>query len=172
MHKEQYIINQSGVFDQNIVEKILKLIKIEVSKIELDCLINKRIYSAAVECLDNILKHSELLKNYDLEQKYPSRFYLKDKGDTIIMYSGNVMLNENVRVLMNQFEELSTMKFDKLNQLYKSKLQNAKISDRGGAGLGLIIMAKIAGKKISYNFEKINDKFSFFALQIEFNKIL
>ena len=49
-------------------------------------------------------------------------------------------------------------------------LSTAEISEKGGAGLGLIVMAKTTKQKIKYDFEKINDKFSYFAMQLNLKK--
>ena len=57
---------------------------------------------------------------------------------------------------------------DEVNELYKKSLANAEISEKGGAGLGLIVMSKFTGKNIKFDFEKINDKFSYFAMQLNF----
>jgi hypothetical protein len=39
-----------------------------------------------------------------------------------------------------------------------------KISEKGGAGLGLIDIAKKTGSKLSYQFKELNDEVSFFIL--------
>lgn len=172
MNKDDYIVSEFGEFNCDDFEKLLKLIKLELGKLELDQQITKRIYAASVECIDNIMKHSDDTKDDILSKKYPSRFKIQDVDDKIILYSANVIRNDNVDELIEKFEILSKMKHHKINQLYRVTLQKAEISDKGGAGLGLIIIARILGKKIKYDFERINDKFSYFALQIEFNKIL
>jgi hypothetical protein len=43
-------------------------------------------------------------------------------------------------------------------------LSNAEFSSKGGAGLGLIEMAKKTGNKLDYDFIKLDDKFSYFIL--------
>jgi len=50
--------------------------------------------------------------------------------------------------------------------LYKDSLSNAEISEKGGAGLGLILMSKTTRQKIIFDFEKINHNFSYFAMQL------
>jgi len=46
-------------------------------------------------------------------------------------------------------------------------LLHGKISNKGGAGLGLIDMARKSGNKLLYAFEKVDEKFSYFYLHTE-----
>ena len=43
-------------------------------------------------------------------------------------------------------------------------MREGRLSDRGGAGLGFIDIAKKTGEKLIYSFLKINEKRSFFVL--------
>ena len=47
---------------------------------------------------------------------------------------------------------------------YLAKLNSTKLSDKGGAGLGLMDIARKSGKKLEYDFENISEKISFFSL--------
>ena len=169
--KNKIIIDETGIADQESINLVLKSVKNVLKKTFFEVKTNKRVYAAAVECLDNVLKHSEEINDDPGFNGYPSRFYMKDTGKSIVLYAGNIILNSNIEKLIKRFEILDDLKPANLNQLYKKKLLTAEISDKGGAGLGLIIIAKISGKRIKYDFEKINNKFSYFALQIEFNYI-
>ncbi len=172
MNPTTRVLDKSGIFSQEDINSILKELKDKLDTLLSDPTVNRRVYSAAVECLDNVLKHSEekISNDYSNKQKdYPSRFQLDDTGHSIVIYAGNKILNKNISSLMKQLEALNDLKPSNLNSLYKKKLLTAEISERGGAGLGLIIIAKIPGKKITYDFEKINNKFSYFSLKLEFN---
>jgi len=46
-------------------------------------------------------------------------------------------------------------------------LTNKKLSSRGGAGLGFVEMVRKSGEKLDYYFDKLDDKRSFFYLQIK-----
>jgi len=52
--------------------------------------------------------------------------------------------------------------------LYRQTITNGKFTDKGGAGLGLIEMAKITNNPIKYRFESINDQFSLYYLILTF----
>ena len=56
------------------------------------------------------------------------------------------------------------MSAPELKELRKETMIKGTISKEGGAGLGLIDMAKRTGNQLLYNIEKINEEHSFFIL--------
>ena len=54
-----------------------------------------------------------------------------------------------------------------LKQMYKKQINEGKISSRGGAGLGLIDIARKSGQKLKYQFLDLNNNYYFFILEIE-----
>jgi hypothetical protein len=53
-----------------------------------------------------------------------------------------------------------------IKEYYKETITNGQFSLQGGAGLGLIEMAKISGNKIEYMFQRVNDSYVNFGLRI------
>ncbi len=168
MKKYDVIINFKGPITLAIIDDILHKLKWYLhTHVEDDKLIRKRVYSLAVECLDNIFKHSDLKDAENkLVQEYPPRFIVEFFNDTFIIHTGNIILNENVHIVIQRLSKLNKLADEDINQLYKDTLSNAEISEKGGAGLGLIVMAKTTREKINFDFEKINHKFSYFAMQL------
>jgi len=46
--------------------------------------------------------------------------------------------------------------------LYKQQIKEGKLSEKGGAGLGFIDIAKKSGNKIEYQFKELTDDRFFF----------
>ena len=167
MKNYNVVINHIGSIDLRTIEEILYHIKIFLENDQLDKLIRKRIYSLSIECLENIFKHSDLCDGGEhLEKNYPSRFIIEKIADSFLIHTGNIILNDHIRFVIERLDKLNQLTQKEINTLYKKSLSDAKISLKGGAGLGLIVMAKTTGEKIKYDFEKINDKFSYFAMQL------
>ncbi len=172
MKKNKIIIDKTGLLNRDSIDTLLQKVKSVLDDLEPGQIIIKNVYSAAVESLDNVFKHSDYREaNDELTKKYPPHFIFETAGNTITINVRNLVLSKNINDLKVQLDKINSLKAGKLNQLYKSTLRNAQISDKGGAGLGLIIIAKVSGQRIKYDFEKINEKFSYFALQIKFNNI-
>lgn len=171
MKSYDVVINHKGFVSLDIIDDLLHHLKTYLLHKQPDKLLRKRVYSLSVECLDNILKHSDLNEeDHELLVKYPPRFIVEKIAENYLIHTGNIVMNVNMDEIIPRLEKLNTLEFNDINALYKKSLANAEISEKGGAGLGLIIMAKYTRQKIRYDFEKINDKFSYFAMQLNLKK--
>ncbi|MDK2977627.1 MAG: hypothetical protein PWP52_341 [Bacteroidales bacterium] len=167
MNKYDVVINFNGNISLPVIDDILHKLKVYLHNNINDKLIRKRVYSLAVECLDNIFKHSDLTDiNNKLVNKYPPKFIVEFFHDTFLIHTGNIISNENTEKVIQKLTQLNKLADTEVNQLYKDSLSNAEISEKGGAGLGLIVMAKTTRQKIHFDFERINHNFSYFAMQL------
>jgi len=60
---------------------------------------------------------------------------------------------------------------EELNEMYKKQLKDGKIGEHGGAGLGLIDIARKTENKIEYMFLPINVAEEYFILKAEVDPI-
>ena len=61
-------------------------------------------------------------------------------------------------------ENINQLDRTNLNKLYKQKIKEGRLSEKGGAGLGFIDIARKTGQKLVYSFIKIDEEKSFFVL--------
>jgi len=61
-------------------------------------------------------------------------------------------------------EEINSLDKEGLKQLYKKQMREGRLSDKGGAGLGFIDIARKTGNKLEYHFLPIDETSSFFLL--------
>ena len=171
MKSYDVVVNHKGYINLDIIDDMLHHLKIYLAHKESDKVLRKRVYGLSVECLDNILKHADFLeKNHELIINFPPRFIIEKIAENYLIHTGNIILNENKLDVVFRLEKLNNLQSEEVNDLYKESLANAEISEKGGAGLGLILMAKTTREKIRYDFEKINEKFSYFAMQLNLKK--
>jgi len=168
MEYNEDIINYEGHIDRVVVDNILHELKTKLKILDIEVLTRKRIYSASVECLDNIYKHSEIKSNQDKTyEKYLPHFSVKKTDNAYLIEASNVLLNDEVKDLKSRLKKLNELEQDGINSLYKDTImKSAGLSDKGGAGLGLIVIAKTTKKHLFYDFEPINNKFSYFTLKV------
>ena len=154
-----------------VIDDILLKLKNYLQEKQIELVIRKRVYTLAVECLDNIYKHADHTNHIsEIISEYPPRFIIEKIYDDFQINTGNIILDINKGKITDKLENLNKLSLEDINILYKKSLTNAEISDKGGAGLGLIVMAKITTQKIKYDFQKINDKFFYFAMQLTIKK--
>jgi hypothetical protein len=56
---------------------------------------------------------------------------------------------------------------EELREYYQLSLNNAMVSNKGTAGLGMIDIARKSGNKLDFEFLKINEETSFFCLNVK-----
>ena len=80
--------------------------------------------------------------------------------------SGNPIRKGNIDRLKKALEHINGLDKDGLKELYKEIIKNTTISEKGGAGLGFVDMARKSGDKIEYSFPELNSEYSFFCLKV------
>jgi hypothetical protein len=78
--------------------------------------------------------------------------------------TGNVMESAQVPELRKRLRQINNLDPEQVRQVYRQMLDASKISDKGGAGLGLIEMAKKTGNKLDFDFIKINSDYYYYVL--------
>lgn len=160
-----------GYFTHNITKKILFLADTNIQKVTYQATLQKRIYYIMVEGLQNITRHQDEIANRNAE-KYPGIFAIQKNGDKYFISTGNLVSNENIPSLKDKLDTINSLDQEDLRKFHREMLSSGNMSDKGGAGLGLIEMSRKSGNKLLYSFEKLDDNYTYFYLQtlIPFDK--
>jgi hypothetical protein len=106
--------------------------------------------------------------NVDGSDRNRSAIFMIGKQDNAYtIFTGNYILNENVNGLKSRLDEVNSLTKEELKDYYKQVLNNGEMSLKGGGGLGMIDIARKTGQKLHYNFQNIDNKVSFFSLNIK-----
>jgi hypothetical protein len=154
-----------GVFTDKITDNILALAETNLVKKEDPRALKRKVYNVMVEGLQNITKHQA-----DIDQTVENNFgvfVLKKENLKYFITTGNLIENENIAALTAQIEQVNKLDELELKAYHRQVLVDGKISSKGGAGLGLIDMARKSGNKLLYAFEKVDEKYSYFYLHTE-----
>lgn len=133
----------------------------------------KKVFHVMVECLQNISKHADALED-DTSSTGSGRgifIVMKDQEEYVVT-TGNVISNEKVPELKKLLSNINNMDKEGLKDLYKTQIREGRISEKGGAGLGFIDIARKTGNPLNFNFLEINDNFSFFVLTSKISREL
>jgi hypothetical protein len=151
-----------GKFTQKITDSILALTETNLDKEEESPKIKKRVYAIMVECLQNITRHQD-----DAEDNDPKNFgifVIQKQEAKYFITTGNLVERKNIDQIKNLIEKINSLEKEELKDYYKKVLIEGSLSDKGGAGLGLIDMARKSGNKLIYSFKEISDIYSYFYL--------
>lgn len=151
-----------GKFNTDITDNILSLAEESLKLSEQKLSIKKRVYFVMVEGLQNITRHQEVLSvNFPVK---PGLFVLQRKEHSYFITTGNLIEKRNIQILRKQIERVNSLTKDELNEFYKTHLAEGSFSGKGGAGLGLIEIARKSKGTLSYDFRKIRGKYYYFYL--------
>ncbi len=162
MQKDNLGYIYRGHFDQNITDNILLLTESNLEKEEQSSKVRKRIYSIMVEGLQNITRHQD--DSDSATNEYYGIFVIQKKEDKYYITTGNAVDKDHIDNLKRLLEKINSLEKDELKDYYKEVLEEGSLSNKGGAGLGLIDMARKSGNKLLYEFVPINEQFLYFYL--------
>ena len=131
--------------------------------------IYKRILSVMIEALENIYKYSDQYsdKEYILKNFIPT-FRLERIDQSYIIRTTNPIKNVDIPNLKKKIDLVNSKTAEEIMIFYRQTITDGKFTDKGGAGLGIIEMAKITNNRIEYRFKSINDQFSLYSLILTF----
>jgi hypothetical protein len=150
-----------GDFTKHLTDNILELAETGMQTESENNLTKKKVYFIMVESLQNITRHqgtpeTRMLEGFFSMNKYPSGY---------LITSGNIVENKDIDVLKQKLDKVNSLDGAQLKELYQEMLAEGSFSSKGGAGLGLIEMARKSGNKLTYHFEAVNADFSYFYFQ-------
>ena len=152
-----------GKFTPQTTKSVLHLAERNIDSINDDAVIKRKVFNVLVECLQNVVKHGEMIENPSADQ-VPSLMIGREE-DHYAIVSGNAIPTESVRKLKSRIDKINTLDKEGLKDLYKKIMRDNTVSEKGGAGLGLIDMARKSGGQLSYDFSVIDNEFSYFSLK-------
>ena len=79
-------------------------------------------------------------------------------------------MNVQVEEIKSRIVQVNNLDRRGLKNLYKDTILTTEISEKGGAGLGIINMAIISENKLEARFQEINNDFSSYALIMKIDK--
>ncbi|MCF6241640.1 MAG: SiaB family protein kinase [Bacteroidales bacterium] len=162
--KQNYEYIYCGKFSNSITNNLLSLAQTFLERSEDTSKLKKKIYFVMVECLQNITKHQDVNGEMDDDSGI---LVLQKQNQKYYITTGNIIKNKNIDNLKLMLNKVNSLTTDELKKYYQEVLITGEISDKGGAGLGLIAMARKTASKLLFDFQEVNDQFSYFYLRTE-----
>ena len=169
MAENKVILIYEGDFTQETTKSILTMAERNLESSGEESGIKKKIFNVMVEALQNIVKHSDESKSGEVGH-HSAIFLIGHEKSQYSIMSGNPVKNENLPSLKKALEHINSLDKDGLKELYKEIIKNTTISDKGGAGLGFVDMARKSGEKLEWAFVPMNEDYHFFCLKVNIAK--
>lgn len=138
---------------------LLTLLEREMEFSEYSVVGRKRLFMFVLENLQNITRHATSHANDVI-----SLVIYNKTPDGYTVTTGNPIAVADVSVLKKNLENINNLEPDKVREAYRKMLQESDLSSKGGAGLGLMEMARKTGNKLDYDFIPVDNGNSYFIL--------
>jgi hypothetical protein len=148
-----------GVVTNDNSVPLLMLLEKEMETSDFGFVGRKRLFMFVLESLQNVSRHSGSQVHSNMSLVIYSKI---DGGYTVT--TANVISTANTMELKRRLDEINSLQTGEIRNVYRQMLSNSEFSSKGGAGLGLIEMAKKTGNKLDYDFLRIDDENSYFIL--------
>ncbi len=163
MVQQENILAHFGPLSYEEIGFLLNRMTAYVDKQGMTITIKKKVYSAMVESLENIYKHQDIISS---SNEYQPKFSLLLNEKEFSLFISNSLLNTKVEPLKEKLDRVNSLNKEGLKELYKLTILSGDVSPKGGAGLGIINIAKVSENKINYKFETINNQYSYFTINV------
>jgi len=130
-----------------------------------------KVFHIIVESLQNISKHAQNLEHVREDLKGIGTFLIAKSGTDYFIIAGNLVHNEDKKDIIDLIDKINSLDKDGLKKLHKQQMREGRLSDRGGAGLGFIDIARKSGKALTYEFKDIANDTSFFILTTQIPRV-
>lgn len=167
MERNNILLSFKGDVTSELLTSILQIMETKLENLQEEPKVKKKVYNVLVECLQNLYHHMDESQSGASDKTRSAIFMIGKIENQYNVITGNYIKEENVNGLRNRLEEINTLSQDQLKEYYKKVLANGELSAKGGGGLGMIDIARKTGQKLNFNFMPIDDKFSFFSLNIK-----
>jgi hypothetical protein len=174
MDRNNIILSFKGEVTSELLTSILQIMENKLDDVEQNRKVRKKVYNILVECLQNLYHHIEDIEKGEVpapdtseEARRSAIFMIGKEGDHYSIITGNFILKEEEDKLRERIDRINAMTREELKDHYKEVLNNGKLSEKGGGGLGMIDIAKKSGQKLDYSFTPLDGNNSFFSLNVK-----
>lgn len=157
-----------GKITQKVTSMFSSMLEEELEKEKVEKKTKRRVYHAIVETMQNIQKHAE---GFD-ENFFSNGLFMIGKIKHIYyIITVNKISTSKSEIVASAIDQVNNKSREELNEMYKKQLKDGKISEAGGAGLGLIDIARKTENKIEYMFLPININEEYFIFKAEIDPL-
>jgi len=154
-----------GEMNHNVMRTFALMANRKIQEKSLPTAVRKRVFHIIIECLQNITKHSD---DYDEKERHIGNglFVVGETKEGFYVITGNIVQNHRIQDLRQRIDVLNNSTAEELRGFFIKQMMNGEIDEKGGAGLGLIDIARKSGQKLFYHFVPFDDKSHFFILVV------
>jgi hypothetical protein len=153
-----------GKFTSSNTEAHLRSIEKQLDLTKYSRAIKKRVYSLAVEMIQNMGHHGMVCFN-----EGDSSFAVVSHSECIHLISQNCVFASDTSKIAESIDALNAMSDADLRKYHVELLCDNDFSSKGGAGLGLVTLARRSDGRIDYFLEERTPEIQVLTLHLKFS---
>ena len=165
MMKDNIVLSFHGRVSKEVLNSSLSILENHLESSESSKSVKKKFYYIVVEALQNLYHH--------IEEGEGSKALFSigyDENENLLLITGNKIEKKKALELKSSIDELKGLSEEELRSLYQKKLESSSLSDKGGAGLGLIEIARKSKNGMDCSFQDIDGQNVFFSMNVKVEK--
>jgi len=155
-----------GDFADDITIRLIDLSESHFKKGKEQMSLKKKVSFLMAECFQNVIRYGEELTSDHYLQEQTAYFMTRNVNDKFYIASGNLVEQSKIRYLQDRIENINMQSQEELKEMYMKVLGGEAFTAKGGAGLGMIEMARKSGRKLQTEFEQIDELMAYFYIQM------
>jgi hypothetical protein len=125
----------------------------------------RRVFSVLIEMIENVAKYSP---GVEVEEKLGMPVaMIRFKNKTYSLTTGNLILNEKVSTLKGKMDTVNKYNREGLKELFRQALLEQTATSDSTGSMGLIDMARKSGSKLIYQFDRVNELYSYYTITVK-----
>lgn len=154
-----------GEVNHQIMRSFAFMANRKIAEKNLSTSVRKRVFHIMIECLQNVTKHSD---DFDETEKHIGNglFIVGENKDSFYVITGNLVNNDKVKQLQDRIDLLNKLTPKEIKDAFLKQMVEGELTEKGGAGLGLIDIARKSNRKLYYHFVPYDANRNYFILAI------
>jgi hypothetical protein len=153
-----------GEFNHQITKMFTSMAEEEMDRNNEQEKVKRKVYHAMVEVLQNMNMHSSEMSDRQIGS---GLFIIGKTDDGYFITTSNKVFKDRIPGIQQMIDTINNSTKEELTAMYRKQIKEGRISNKGGAGLGLIDIARKTGTKYAYQFMDLDDEMSLFLLKID-----
>ena len=165
MKQNQLLFSYCGALNHELMTAILQVSDSKLREMQANNRKKKNVINILIECLQNVIFHGKDEKA-NSELSNVCLVALGKEDENYVVLAGNHLTDNSAKKLKSKLDEMTELDQEQIHQLYLEQLSKGELSEKGGAGLGILRILRESGQKLIYNFSKTPEGQLFFSIQI------
>ena len=161
--REGVMICFNGAFVHSIIEEIGNALRRYLED-------NEEKKGAALDVFSVYIEQAQNVRNYLARKRFADAAHsnaiiiIGRRAERYVVSSGNIVHETDRDDLSRRLEQVSSLDATGLRALFTERLRAPATGRVGGAGMGLIEIARRCAEPMQYSFRPVDEKHSFFCL--------